>query len=40
MYPFWDDAGITEDRYKIEKVGTIKVRGVDVYNVYKNSSEN
>lgn len=40
VYPFWDDAGLREDRYKLQYVNTIKIRGVNVYNVYKNISEN
>ncbi|HLD50850.1 hypothetical protein A3K34_03090 [candidate division WWE3 bacterium RIFOXYC1_FULL_40_10] len=35
VFPIWDDSGPREDRFKLEFVDTIKVRGVDVYKVYK-----
>ncbi len=35
VYPVWDDAGAKENRFQLERVGTIRVRGVDVYNVYR-----
>jgi len=34
VYPVWDDPGVHEDRFKLEFVGTISVRGVELYNVY------
>lgn len=34
VYPVWADDSSSEDRFSIKYVGTIKVRGVDVYNVY------
>jgi len=34
VYPVWNDDSYNEDRFKIGFIGTIKVRGVDVYNVY------
>jgi len=35
VYPVWDDDSAGEDRFILKFIGTIKVRGVDVYNVYK-----
>lgn len=35
VYPVWDDPSFNEDRFEIEYVDTIKIRGIDVYNVYK-----
>jgi hypothetical protein len=40
VYPYWDDSALTETRFKLEYVGKIKVRGVDVYNVYRSTTEN
>lgn len=37
IYPVWDDSGSAENRFNIEYVDNIKVRGVPVYNVYKKS---
>lgn len=34
VYPVWDDAGAKEDRFSLTRLSTIKIRGVDVYNVY------
>lgn len=38
VYPVWDDTGATENRFPLTKIGIIKVRGVDVYNVYERKS--
>ena len=38
VYPVWDDTGATEVRFSVTKIGTIKVRGADVYNVYKRNN--
>lgn len=35
VYPVWDDEAGNEDRFKLQLIGTIKLRGVDVYRVYK-----
>ncbi|EKD99918.1 MAG: hypothetical protein ACD_22C00136G0013, partial [uncultured bacterium] len=35
VYPVWEDDSTNEDRLKLESVGTIKLRGVDVYRVMK-----
>jgi hypothetical protein len=35
VYPVWDDEAGKEDRFKLQLIGTIKLRGVDVYRVYK-----
>ncbi|OGC38930.1 hypothetical protein A3K42_01295 [candidate division WWE3 bacterium RBG_13_37_7] len=37
VYPVWNDDSNLEDRFKLEFVTTIKIRGVNVYNVYKRS---
>ncbi len=34
VYPVWEDTSKEENRFTLEFVGTIKLRGVDVYNVY------
>lgn len=34
VYPVWEDDSYNENRFKIKFIGTIKIRGVDVYNVY------
>lgn len=35
VYPVWDDESYKEDRFKLEFVDTIKIRGTEVYRVYK-----
>jgi len=35
VYPVWVDGSYSEDRFKLEFVDVIKVRGTPVYNVYK-----
>ena len=35
VYPVYDDDSYLEDRFDIEKTDTIKLRGFDLYNVYK-----
>lgn len=40
VYPYWDDSALTETRFKLEYAGKIKVRGVNVYNVYRNTTKN
>ena len=35
VYPVYNDDSILEDRVKLEFVKTIKLRGVDLYNIYK-----
>lgn len=38
VYPVWDDVSDQETRFNLSYVGSIKVRGVDLYNVYEKSS--
>lgn len=35
VYPVWEDDSINEDRFLIEYIGTINIRGIPAYNVYK-----
>lgn len=35
VYPVYNDDSYLEDRVRLEQVGTVKLRGVDLYNVYK-----
>lgn len=35
IYPVWDDYSANETRFDLEKIGTVKVHGVDIYNVYR-----
>jgi len=35
VYPVYDDTSYQEDRVKLEYADTIKLRGVDLYRVYK-----
>ncbi|MBN1162296.1 glycosyltransferase family 39 protein [Patescibacteria group bacterium] len=37
VYPVWEDDSSLEDRFKLNYIGTIKVKGVDVYNVYESN---
>ena len=37
VYPVWDDGFVTEDRFTLTPVGSIKVRGIPVYNVYQRN---
>lgn len=34
VYPVWADDSYNEDRFVIKFIGTIKIKGVDTYNVY------
>ncbi|HSX39333.1 MAG TPA: glycosyltransferase family 39 protein [Candidatus Saccharimonadales bacterium] len=34
VYPVWDDASVREKRFKLQYVGSISERGVNLYNVY------
>ena len=34
VFPVWDDQSEMENRFILERTGTIKLRGVDLYNVY------
>ena len=36
VYPIWEDDSHLEDRFKLNFIDTIKVRGVNVYNVYES----
>jgi hypothetical protein len=35
VYPVWEDENDLEVRFETEKVGSIQLRGVDLYNVYR-----
>ena len=37
VYPVWNDSGPSETRFKVEYMGSIKIRGVSVYNVYRQN---
>jgi len=34
VFPVWEDEAPRENRFSLKFIGTIKIRGVDVYNVY------
>jgi hypothetical protein len=34
IYPVWDDDSRNEKRFKIDQIGSIKLRGVEIYKVY------
>ncbi|KKS17441.1 MAG: hypothetical protein UU72_C0002G0024 [candidate division WWE3 bacterium GW2011_GWB1_41_6] len=37
VYPVWDDQSAGEDRFNLTKVESVKLRGVDIYNVYERT---
>lgn len=39
VYPVWEDDSYKEDRFKIEYVGSIEIRNVRAYNVYRRINE-
>ena len=39
VYPVWDDTAVVESKLKLSYFDTIKLRGVPLYNVYKNEGE-
>jgi hypothetical protein len=38
VYPVWNDESLLEDRFKMDLLGNIKLRGIPVYNVYKKDN--